>query len=222
MNNICVYTCITRNYDKLLEPLVCSKNIDYICFTDDMCIKSRFWNVLSMPPDLRHLPIMKQQRILKICAHRYLPEYQTSVWIDGNMQICKDIQQFISEYDLQRCPLYVRIHPSRNCIYKEAKAVVQYRKADPSIVQKQIEKYKREGYPENIGLAETGVLLRAHNDMRCKMLCNAWAEEVLMYSHRDQLSFNYACWKRKFIPGILSNEFYANNGFFQLSPHLSK
>jgi len=60
MNNVCVYTCITRNYDKLLEPLVYSKNIDYICFTDDMHIESSFWNVCSMPPDLRHLPIVKQ------------------------------------------------------------------------------------------------------------------------------------------------------------------
>lgn len=222
MNNVCIYTCITGNYDKLQEPLVYNKDIDYICFTDDMHIKSRYWNILSMPVELRYLPIIKQQRILKICPHKYLPEYQTSVWIDGNMKICKSIDQFIAEYDLAKCPLYVRIHPARNCIYKEAKAVIEHGKADPAVVKQQIDKYHKEGYPENLGLAETGVLLRAHNDIRCKMLCNTWAEEVLIYSQRDQLSFNYACWKQKFIPGILTNEFNANNAFFALTPHLDK
>ena len=75
MNNVCIYTCITGNYDKLQEPLVYNKDIDYICFTDDMRIKSRYWNILSMPVELRYLPIIKQQRILKICPHKYLPEY---------------------------------------------------------------------------------------------------------------------------------------------------
>ena len=69
-------------------------------------------------------------------------------------------------------------------------------------------------------MVETGILLRKHNNNQCKLLCYAWAEELLKHSHRDQLSFNYICWKYKFIPGYLANEFYLNkNNFFKIVSH---
>lgn len=219
MNNICVYTCIVNDYDQLLEPLYYNRNIDYICYTDNLKMKSRFWNILSIPTDLRYLPAVLQQRMLKICPHRYLPEYKTSLWIDGNIQICKNLNQFIQQYDLTCCPLYTRVHPARNCIYKEARAVAEHGKADAAIVEKQIQKYRMNNYPEELGLAETGILLRDHNNRTCKLVCNTWAEEVLTYTHRDQLSFNYACWMHHFIYGTLTNELNVNNAFFKLVPH---
>lgn len=219
MNSICVYTCITNNYDKLMDPEIYSRNIDYICFTDNLHIKSKFWKIMPIPYDLRYLSLVKQQRILKICPHRYLPEYNTSVWIDGNIKICRNINDFIMQYDLNKIPLYVRIHPGRNCIYKEALVIVEKEKENADVVQKQITKYKNDGYPENAGLAETGILLRQHNNKKCILLDNAWAEEILKHSHRDQLSFNYICWKQKFIPGYLTNIFHINNEFFKLIPH---
>lgn len=34
-------------------------------------------------------------------------------------------------------------------------------------IVEQISKYRKEGYPENAGMVETGILLRKHNDMKC-------------------------------------------------------
>lgn len=48
-----------------------------------------------------------------------------------------------------------------------------------------------------------------------------WANELLKWSHRDQLSFNYVCWKLKFIPGILLHEFALTyNSFFKINAHI--
>ena len=220
MNKICVYTCITGNYDQLHIPAVIDNNIDYICFTDNQNLKSNIWKILPIPNELKYLSLVKQQRIIKICPHRYLSDYDISIWIDGNIRICNSLNDFISQYDLNKIPFYTRIHPHRNCIYTEAKKVIDIKKDSTDIVQIQIDKYKKEKYPEKIGMVETGILLRKHNNNQCKLLCYAWAEELLKHSHRDQLSFNYICWKYKFIPGYLANEFYLNkNNFFKIVSH---
>lgn len=120
------------------------------------------------------------------------------------------MNDLISEYDLDETPLYTRIHPGRNCIYDEAKAVVMLGKAPKSSVNEIVERYRAEGYPEHIGLAETCVLLRRHNYPRCRLIDEAWATEILLHSHRDQLSFNYVCWKNHFMPGYMVKQFKIN------------
>lgn len=210
---IAVFTCITGHYDKLRLFLNQSEEslqkVDFICFTDDDIpnASSLGWKILPMPQELDGLSNVKKQRIVKICPHKWLREYDTSIWMDGSFQICADILDFIHQYDLEKCSLYTRIHPARNCIYKEAEACINLRKDSRSVIEAQINKYKSENYPCNIGLAETGIILRKHHDLKCQLLCNMWASEILVGSHRDQLSFNYACWKIHFLPGCLNTEF---------------
>ena len=207
MNNVVCYTCITDRYDSLKQPLVVSKDIDYVYFTDNLSLQSNIWQIRPIPDELRNLSNVKKQRVIKICPHRYLREYDISIWIDGSMQVQGDLQKFIQQYDLYKCPLYTRIHPSRHCIYDEAEACMRMNKGSCQEIVEQISKYKKEGYPENAGMVETGILLRKHNDMKCQMFDNMWASELLLHSHRDQLSFNYVCWKMHFIPGCLNSEF---------------
>ena len=45
MKRICVYTCITGDYDNLKEIKNKEKNIDYYCFTNNKNIKSKTWKV---------------------------------------------------------------------------------------------------------------------------------------------------------------------------------
>ena len=90
-----------------------------------------------------------------------------SIWIDGSFETIKDICDFISQYDMQKCPLYVRVHPCRNCIYEEAKACLKFGKDSKETIDKQIDKYRHEGYPAKIGMVETGIILRRHNDPIC-------------------------------------------------------
>lgn len=102
-----------------------------------------------------------------------------SIWIDGNISIVGDLTKFIEQYDLNANPFYTRVHPSRNCIYDEAKKCIEMKKDTSLRVNKQVEKYKAEGYPKHIGMVETCILLRKHNDAKCQLICNAWATELL-------------------------------------------
>lgn len=219
MNAIVCYTCIVGPYDTLKEVEVVNDNVDYICFTDQP-FQSKTWQIRPIPDDLKMLSNVKKQRIVKICPHRYLSEYDISVWVDGNITVKGDIEKFVSQYDLEENCFYSRIHPIRKCIYEEAQACIKLGKDTHRKVEAQIERYRAEGYPANIGMVETCVLLRKHNDVKCILVDNAWGSELLLGSHRDQLSFNYVCWKSKFIPGYLTHEFkIRKNEFFKVSKH---
>ena len=71
------------------------------------------------------------------------------------------------------------------------------RKDNSDIIDKQMEAYKKEGMPLKFGLPQSGIIIRKHNDEKCKKLMEAWWQEIKNHSKRDQLSFTYALWKNK-------------------------
>ena len=62
-------------------------------------------------------------------------------------------------------------------------------------IDSQLERYRKEGYPEGNGLVQSNIVIRKHNSESCIKLMEAWWKEIYEGSHRDQLSFNYALWK---------------------------
>ena len=218
----CVYTCITGNYDNLsgIFPNQ-SANVDFICYTDNQALKYRSgnWDIRLIPPELRRLQPVKQQRIVKACPHRYLLEYDVSMWIDGNISIISDVMEFISRYNLDRIHIFTRRHPFRNCIYEEEKKVLQLKKDFPSITNRQIERYRRDGFPKSFGLHETGIMLRRHNETDAKTFGNMWAKEIMDGSHRDQLSFDYCRWKLGISIGQLATDKLTEDRTFRWREH---
>ena len=44
MGKICVYTCITGDYDNLIQHTYIDKDYDYICFTDNQKLIDKQFN----------------------------------------------------------------------------------------------------------------------------------------------------------------------------------
>lgn len=195
---IVVYTCITGGYDNILEPTYVTPGVDYICFTDDKTLKSKTWKFRPIPEELLSYSKVKQQRAVKILAHRYLSNYDISIWVDGAVIVKGDIKEYLKTLDLSQYSVFVPEHPARKCIYAEKDACVRIKKIkgdEVTLAEKQMERYKDEGFPVNYGLVQTNVMIRRHNDPYSKELMEKWWDELKDYSHRDQLSFNYALWK---------------------------
>lgn len=195
--------------------------VDFVCFTDNpqLQFSSGNWNIRPIPSELRNLPKVKQQRVLKACPHKYLPEYDISIWVDGNLTILCDVMKFIQGYDMSKIKLYTRKHPARTCIYKEAQAVVKFHKDIPANIKPQVDKYKGEGFPVNFGLHETCVILREHNNREVQLFDNMWASQILKYSHRDQMSFDYCRWKCNLTVGHLKIGQLTKDNNFRWRPH---
>lgn len=197
MNKKVVYTCISGNYDTLLEPEFVSEGFDYVCFTDQP-FTSNVWKIREIPEELNYLSNVKRQRNIKINAHKYLAEYDFSVWVDANISLKGDINEYVEKNcNKENVFFYVGEHPQRDCIYKEGNACIKLKKDTKENVNNQLDIYKKEGFPEHYGLPQTCILLRYHNEESCKKLMETWWKEVEKHSHRDQLSFNYALWKNQ-------------------------
>ena len=196
-NKRVVYTCITGGYDTIIEPKVVTNGFDYVCFTDNIKMESNIWNIRPLPKETEGLTQVKKQRYVKINPHLHLSEYDVSIWVDGNVTIKSNLNEFTDKYLTNEYSIYVPKHPSRTCIYSESNAVVAMKKDTKENVTPQIERYKEEGFPKNYGLLQSNIILRKHNDKDCVRFMEQWFDELKNGSHRDQLSFNYVAWKNE-------------------------
>lgn len=211
-----VYTCVTGQYDVLNDPEYVDPNLDYICFTDNNNIKSNVWKIeLIKKEDLDNTRIARRYKIL---PHKYLGQkYNYSIWIDGNIIISADIMELIKKYIGNR-KMVCFPHHVRKCLYEEAEICTLLGKDDEDIIQEQISRYKKEGYPIENGLIESGIIFRYHNEESIIRVMEDWWNEVLHYSKRDQLSFNYVCWKHDFKYSLVPY-YVANNPYIKYKKH---
>ena len=212
-----VYTTVFGGYDDPIEQNL-PEGWDWICFSEK--------NSLSLYTDNS-----RNAKKFKILPHRYLQEYEYSIFIDGNLEVTGDMDELIDKY-LMDCNTAFYNHnqapeyDKRNCIYEEARAIKWLYEVNPAplsikvpkdnldIIQSQMDKYKDIGFPKNLGLIYGGVILRRHNELDCIKVMEDWWTEIRYHSKRDQLSFNYVAWKNKFkfnyIDGYMRDNEYFN------------
>ena len=211
---VVIYTAITKDYDELKEPAIISNQCDYICFTDDPTLISPTWQIRPLPPS--DLDIVRQCRQVKIMPHFFLPEYEYSIWVDGNVEIIGDINQLIEQYFINGDKtLYTFKHPVRDCVYEEAKECIKNGKDNEKIIRKQLALLKSEYYPKHNGLIESNVILRKTHSPDVMQLMEQWWKLVKNYSRRDTLSFNYAAWVTGFFFGCLEGNSRGSNSYFR-------
>lgn len=90
------------------------------------------------------------------------------------------------------------VHDKRDCIYDEGPACIELKKDCPRIINRQLERYRKEGFPAHYGLLSGGILYRKHNSPALRAVDEMWWNEVRKGSKRDQLSFNYVCYCLEF------------------------
>jgi hypothetical protein len=213
---IVVYTAISNNYDTLREPDCFSSACDYVCFSDNPHLQSQCWSVRLLGGNGSE-PI-RRARKPKILPHRYFPDYECSVWVDGNLTIIGDVQELVEQYLAENNLAFFKHPDGRNCIYQEAEACIRFRKDREEIIRQQIARYRSFDYPEHNGLLASGVILRRHNRPDIVRTMEEWWEEIVHYSRRDQLSFNFVAWKNKTAYTLIDNNI-RDNRYFRWQPH---
>ena len=218
MNKICVYTCITGNYDNVNEfKNLKEKNIDYYLFTNNKKIKSDFWNVVYIEDD--SLDNIKLARKTKILGNEIVNKYDVSVWMDGLIVPKVKISEFIKECDLKKYDLIGFKHQLRDCVYDECKAVVREKKEKKENALK-IEKFlEKENYPKHNGLIESTILVRNLKSETLRKTCELWFDMICNYSIRDQLSFNYSAHKNN-LKFKLLDMYVFENKYFTSNKHV--
>ena len=226
MNKV-IYTAIFGNYDSLEKPKFVPNGFDFICFTDSD-IKSDFWKIEKVTP--LYQDSTRNARKYKLLPHRFLPQYDISIWMDGNFLIINDLNELLYKYLSDRnfaCHNHNNcILDPRDCVYQEAEAILwlgqndpnKKYKDEPSVIKKQIDGYFNEGYPHNNGLIVSGILVRRHKESNVIETMEKWWEEVKYGSKRDQLSFDYSVWKTGLNYNYIEGDI-RDNKYFKLLSH---
>lgn len=209
-DSLVIYTAITKGYDNLKSPQYIIPNAKYICFTDDETIKSDVWEIRGVDGGV-------SDRMLKILPHRFLNEYETSIWVDANIQIIGDLSEYATKYQRNANVLFFP-HGIRKCIYEEIAACIYLNKADKLELINQAMRYKMEGYPFDNNLLCGGCIVRNHNMTKIQNVMELWWKEYLQGAKRDQIGLPYVFWKEN-TEYDLSNENIYNNKWFRVDKH---
>jgi hypothetical protein len=230
---IAIYTSIFGGYDDLIDDQYQMDGVDYICFTD-RDLESETWKVIKSTP-IYNDPNRNAKKY-KILPHRYLKDYDYSIWIDGNIKVISDIRALCNG-DSYKVYDHMQVFDKRNCIYDEAQAILNFGKINsertpergiknwkdnPKLIVDQMNRYISEGYPKNNGLATNPIIVRNHNDSDVIVVMEDWWSEIKYNSKRDQLSFNYIVWKNQFNFVYLQGDSRNNEYFVSVGKHKGK
>lgn len=224
MKKIAIYTSIMGGYEDLLTQSRL-KGADFFCFTDTS-LKASPWKTIMVGPS--DLDPTRKNRYYKLLPHLHLPDYDASIYIDGNVMIRGDVVSWAREL-LEQKPMWGFDHKQssaigRDCLYEEHQALLTFYengalKDDPEVMNRQIARYRAEGYPEKNGLNKNMILVRKHHDPIVKQTMELWWNEVKHHSKRDQLSFNYAAWKTGLDFGIVPGDVRRHKHFYMIGIH---
>jgi hypothetical protein len=230
---IAIYTSIFGGYDDLIDDQYQMDGVDYICFTD-RDLESETWKVIKSTP-IYNDPNRNAKKY-KILPHRYLKDYDYSIWIDGNIKVISDIRALCNG-DSYKVYDHMQVFDKRNCIYDEAQAILNFGKINsertpergiknwkdnPKLIVDQMNRYISDGYPKNNGLATNPIIVRNHNDSDVIAVMEDWWSEIKYNSKRDQLSFNYIVWKNQFNFVYLQGDSRNNEYFVSVGKHKGK
>ena len=180
-----IYTAIAGGYDRLQSPRdldsPASEGIRRMAFVDNPALCGAAdcpgWQIKIMT-SICTVPLMQAKRY-KVLSHEALPaDTAFSLWVDGSVEFNSRLDpaylamKFLGNHDLA-----LFRHSRRGCIYREAHACQIRGLDDPSVMARQMNQYRAEGYPRNNGLAECTMILRRHTPM-VERLNNLWWSEI--------------------------------------------
>jgi len=214
MNNPVIYTAIYGSYDKVV-PVTPDGKYRYVCFTDKPeLIEGSGWEAIYSEA-ISDKPV-RSAKIFKIKPHLFLENHDVSLWVDGNVRIKLDPEPLLT-HCLKTYDMAMFDHYFINSLIGELNECIRCRKDDRTIMEQQVKKYLSEGFPQiSHNHSMCTFIARRHNSKEVIKTMDKWWEEIESNSYRDQLSFEYSCWKTNFSCGRINAKW---QDIFELDTH---
>ena len=214
-NRIAIYSAVFGDYDNILEPYIVPDNCDFYFFSDkEINHENSIWRKGILPDAINDLSNAEKNRYIKMHPHLIFPEYKYSIYVDGNVQIITDLTEYVNK--MGGIGIATHIHNNRSCVFDELKAIVKSGKETRENVERHRNYLLKSGMPYNYGLLQCSVIVREHNNPMCISVMEAWWEEYLNYSKRDQISLPHVLFREGIKVqevGVLGNNVYRNPSF---------
>jgi hypothetical protein len=213
-----VYTAVFGNYDEVarVDP---ECGCEFVCFTDNPRLAAPGWRKVTVDSQ-GDAPALANRRY-KMLPHRFLADYDESLYLDGHVVIQRCPDALFDRY-LGKYSIAMPVHQDRRCAYEEAKYCVEDGLVDATAARKQLQDYEAAGFPRNFGLTENFVMLRRHHDPQVVALMEDWWSEYVHKVRRDQISLPFLLWREQIKVGQISEGPRVSGRYLKLKPHSSK
>lgn len=191
-HNKLFYTVITGNYDELNEIPNPLPNWDYVCFTDNPHLHSRTWRIEILKNE-HDLDPARLSRYFKINNHLVDSGYYLSVYADANLRIRGNLDNFLVHALPVGKPLGMMLHPFHSSLAEEIDLCATLGKDAEALLRAQHHHYVEEKGFKDLTPHITGrLIVRRSNDFATQKLMETWFSQLLRWSCRDQVAFNYS------------------------------
>ncbi|MEO0999331.1 MAG: glycosyltransferase domain-containing protein [Pseudomonadota bacterium] len=210
---IACYSCLYGDREPLNPRLFAHlEGVDCFVFTDREELAGEGFEAVLDPT--HGLDPARASRRAKLMPHRYLADYDVSVYFDNRVipkaKMLGEVREMVagSPADFFAFP-----HPERRCVYVEAEEVRRRGIARDSLLDEQIETYRALGLPDDAGLIAGTFLVRRHNAPALVHFAERWYEHVLRFSQRDQISWGFLAWAVGLPLELIPGSVYRNGKF---------
>jgi hypothetical protein len=213
----CVYTAVTGGYERLSEqPLARNSGVPFICLSDDPTLTSATWRVRRFRPPFGADQV-RNQRVAKLLPHRFLPDFDVSLYIDNSVLLRVPPERLFDAFDLSS-GLCLPQHSAHATLLDEFFAVACDGLDDPERIAEQLGQYAREA-PEALERRPywNAILMRDHRNPKMRAAMELWLAHVLRFSRRDQLSAPFAFARVGLSPAVLP--IHNGHSWFHSWPH---
>ena len=190
-----IYTTLLGNKEPLGNPLSdiqdtsTDLDISYVCFTDSNTLTSDTWEL--KPINMYLLSADKMCRQAKTLPHEFFPDHQYSLWIDNIVKL----KRLPTSADLNTPNKFLFklfVHSGRSNLFEEACAIHGLGYETSETVLNQMEHYSKFVNLSSVSpLSTTTVIIREHHHPRVIEFGKTWWSQILNFSKRDQLSFDF-------------------------------
>lgn len=191
---VLVYTAIFGNKDDVPQVLNFKTGgefeVRFVCLTDNLQLKSEHYQVIIVEP--RFSDIAKNARYYKLHGPPEVNDFDVAIWHDSS--IWMDFSKLRDLVDYGELFAISTFHHKRYCAYMEAIACINNKKDFALRITFQMFRYFLQGFPSNISLNETGILVFRKPDYFDSEFQKVWWREIDNWSRRDQLSFAFTKW----------------------------
>lgn len=214
-----VYTAVFGDYDRVYPPVEPDPEIDYVIITDDADMRVRGWN--TQVESTENFPTPKSANLFfRAFVHRMMPGYDASIYVDGNIRVLGSTRTLFKSFVATGKAVGTFPHPLRKNVAEEVESCIQNKKAEGAEgLRQEYQAYLEDGFDDQIGLFETGVLLKNHRAIELDTAMECWNACFAAYRLRDQVSFPYALWRSGVEPHHMDFSFRERNPYFGIYPH---
>jgi len=203
LNKRVVYTAVTDRGYPLKTPSYITPDWDYICFTDRPELASDFWQIR---------PIECSFAEIKALPHRYLADYDYSLWIDPNRDIISDIDEIVINNAGGGAIFVLLIYRNTRQLVLDCISNLKTND-DKTATMRQLNGYIDDGYVFCDMAPDAGILFRKHNDPDLIRIMEVWHNELKICNETDGISFDYICRKYNFSYDAYYRPFYPSMYF---------